>query len=258
MKDKGLVFNIQKFSIHDGPGIRSVVFFKGCPLKCFWCANPESQLKKPEEMWDNSLKRPTTVGKYMTVEEIMEEVLKDVMFYEESGGGVTLSGGEVLYQVDFAIELLKALQLRGIHTCVETTGVCNPKKFQEFIKHVDMIYMDYKHYDSQAHLRGTGGRNEIVKQNIQYAIHHHQNVVIRIPIIPSFNDSLEDAQHFADDFHEMGINKIELLPFHQYGENKYKFLNRDYVLKDIPQLHTEDLDEHKKIMEKNGIACLVR
>ena len=106
MKDKACIFNIQKFSIHDGPGIRTVVFFKGCPLKCYWCSNPESQDGKPENMWDNQKKAVTTVGEYKTLDEIIEEVMKDEPFYEESGGGVTLSGGEVLYQAEFATEYL--------------------------------------------------------------------------------------------------------------------------------------------------------
>ncbi len=118
MSEKACIFNIQKFSIHDGPGIRSVVFFKGCPLRCYWCANPESQSGEPELMWDNQQKKKITVGEYKTVDDIVEEVMKDEPFYEESGGGVTLSGGEVLYQADFAIDLLKALREKKHSHCL--------------------------------------------------------------------------------------------------------------------------------------------
>ena len=132
--EKACIFNIQKFSIHDGPGIRTVIFFKGCPLRCYWCANPESQKMAPEDMWDVQRKETTQVGEFKTVEEIVTEVMKDEVFYEESGGGVTLSGGEVLYQADFAIELLRQLKRLGIQTASETTGYADSKKFAEFIK----------------------------------------------------------------------------------------------------------------------------
>ena len=134
MKDKACIFNIQKFSIHDGPGIRTVVFFKGCPLKCYWCSNPESQDGKPENMWDNQKKAVTTVGEYKTLDEIIEEVMKDEPFYEESGGGVTLSGGEVLYQAEFATELLRQLKEKGVHTASETTGFARAEVFKKYIE----------------------------------------------------------------------------------------------------------------------------
>lgn len=258
IKDKkGLIFNIQKFSLHDGPGIRSVVFFKGCPLQCFWCANPESQDGNPEEMWDGTLERFKNVGDYMSVDEIMEEVLKDKPFYDESGGGVTLSGGEVLYQAEFAIDLLKELKANGIHTNIETCGTGSPAHFREMVDLLDLIYMDFKHPDPIKHQQGTGGRNEVVKQNIKYAINNHPHVLIRVPIIPGFNDSIETVPDFVAAFKEMGVDSIELLPFHQFGESKYENLNREYELAGVPQLHTEDLDEHKRIFEENGIACYV-
>ena len=151
------IFNIQKFSLHDGPGIRSVVFFKGCPLRCYWCANPESQNAHPEEMFHPQKKKMQTVGKMQTVDQIMEEVLKDLPFYQESGGGVTLSGGEVLFQADFALDLLKALKAQNIHTAIETTGYCKADTFQEIAQYVDLIYFDIKHYDNEKHRQGTGG-----------------------------------------------------------------------------------------------------
>lgn len=256
--EKACIFNIQKFSLHDGPGIRTVVFFKGCPLRCFWCSNPESQNGSPETMWDNQKKDHTTVGEYRSLDEILDEVMKDQVFYEESGGGVTLSGGEVLYQVDFAIELLKELQHRKIHTASETTGHASQEKFAEFLQYLDILYFDVKHYDSAAHKAGTAVGNELILKNLQYAVDHHANVVVRIPVIPAFNDSLEDAKHFAELFNQMKIKEIELLPFHQFGEKKYEYLDRDYRMKDIPQLHTEDLNEQKAIFEAAGITCYVQ
>lgn len=256
--EKACIFNIQKFSLHDGPGIRTVVFFKGCPLRCFWCANPESQLGTPEEMWDNTRKTHTTVGEYKSIDNIIEEVMKDEPFYEESGGGVTLSGGEVLYQATFATELLKQLKAKGIHTASETTGYAKPDVFQAFLQQLDILYFDIKHYDSQQHQAGTGVPNELILDNLRYARDHGPELIVRVPIIPGFNDTLADAAEFARLFNELAIHQIELLPFHQFGEKKYEYLDREYQLHDIPQLHTEDLAEHQRIFEEAGIACLVR
>lgn len=252
------IFNIQKFSIHDGPGIRTVVFFKGCPLRCYWCANPESQKPKPEKMWDNQQNEYTTIGEYKTIDEIIEEVLKDCPFYEESGGGVTLSGGEVLYQAEFATELLKQLKMKGIHTAAETTGQAKSQAFEKFIEQTDMLYFDVKHYDDKKHRQGIGATNQLILNNLGIAVQKHSNLIVRIPVIPHYNDSPEDAQKFALLFNQMGIESIELLPFHQFGQKKYENLNRKYKMQDIPQLHTEELDYFKEIMQDYGIACLVR
>lgn len=252
------IFNIQKFSIHDGSGIRTVVFFKGCPLRCYWCSNPESQNGKPEEMWNTARKKKTIVGEYKTIDEIVDEVMKDVLFYEESGGGVTLSGGEVLYQAEFATELLKELKKKGIHTASETTGYANREVFANYIKQVDALYFDVKHYDPEKHREGIGVTNELILENLKYAIENHEDLVVRIPVIPNFNDDINDAEQFAHLFNQMDIKKIELLPFHQFGQKKYEDLNRDYKMTDIPQLHTEDLDYFRDIMENHNISCLVR
>lgn len=156
MNDKACIFNIQKFSIHDGPGIRTVVFFKGCLLRCYWCSNPESQNGTPEQMWDTQKNAHTTVGEYKSMDEIITEVMKDEAFYEESDGGVTLSGGEVLYQAEFATELLRQLKTKGIHTASETTGFARSETFSKFIEQVDLLYFDVKHHDELQHKTGTG------------------------------------------------------------------------------------------------------
>lgn len=252
------IFNIQKFSIHDGPGIRTVVFFKGCPLRCYWCANPESQSGKVEKMWDDQQKTYTTVGEYKTIDEIIEEVMKDLPFYEESGGGVTLSGGEVLYQAKFATELLKQLKAKGIHTASETTGQANPHIFEKFIAQVDTLYFDVKYYDPDKHRQGIGTSNKLILKNLALALEKQKDLTVRIPVIPHFNDSLEDARQFARLFKQMGVENIELLPFHQFGQKKYENLNRKYEMQDIPQLHTEDLGYFGKIMEEHNISCLVK
>jgi pyruvate formate lyase activating enzyme len=219
MPDKALLFNIQKFSLHDGPGIRTVVFFKGCPLRCRWCSNPESW--SPLEPLESGL-RPAgleTAGiRYYTVEEVMETCLQDRPFYEESGGGVTLSGGEVLLQAGFAMALLDRLGEEKIHRAIETSALAPPAVWQEFIAHVDLLIIDVKHYDRERHIAGTGASNEVCLTNLQAALDKDRNILPRIPVIPGFNNSLEDAAEFARLFIAMGIAKVELLPFHQFGE----------------------------------------
>ena len=258
MTEQACIFNIQYFSIHDGPGIRSVVFFKGCPLRCFWCSNPESQSGLPEEMYDNLTKRPEIVGEYKTIDEIMIEVMKDEPFYLESDGGVTLSGGEPLFQAVFATELLKALKEKGIHTACETTGYAKPEVFKSFIAWVDNLYLDIKHYDTQKHRAGIAVGNELILENLKIAVKTHPNLTVRIPVIPEFNDSLEDAQAFAKLFNEVGVTAIEVLPFHQFGEKKYDYLDRPYQLKDVKQLHSEDLIDYQQVFSTAGVACVIR
>lgn len=258
MNDKACVFNIQKFSIHDGPGIRTVVFFKGCPLRCFWCSNPESQDSKPEQMWDTQKNAHTNVGEYKSMDEIITEVMKDEAFYEESDGGVTLSGGEVLYQAEFATELLRQLKAKGIHTASETTGFAKAETFSKFIEQVDLLYFDVKHHDELQHKTGTGVSLKPILKNLAIAIEQKQNVVVRIPVIPNYNDGPTNAAAFAKLFNQMNITEVELLPFHQFGEKKYSSLDRDYQMQDIPQLHTEDLDYFKAILEENNIQCKVQ
>ena len=254
-KDLACIFNIQKFSIHDGPGIRTVVFFKGCPLRCSWCSNPESQNAFPEEMLNKKKGTYDVQGKYMTVAEIMEEVRKDLPFYEESGGGITLSGGEVLYQAASAMALLEAAHKEQIHTAMETTAYTNPNLFEKVIAHVDYLMIDLKHYDSNRHQEGTLVKNEIIINNLKIASQAGKDVLIRIPIIPGFNDSLADAAHFSDLIASLGFTNVNLLPFHQFGESKYASLGREYAHAETEQLHPEDLAEYQQIFLDKGLNC---
>ena len=291
----GVIFNIQKFSINDGPGIRTVVFFKGCPLHCKWCANPESQLAKIQILWDKkkclhchhcleiclqkaiSLKDDnifidtnkctlckqcintcpqkalTSEGEIKTVQQVLDIVLQDEVFYEESNGGITLSGGEFLMQTQFAEELLIAAKEKNLHTCCETTGFCTPEKFQHIIQYIDYILFDLKHWDSQKHLEDTGVDNKLILTNMKYAISTGKKVLPRIPVIPKFNDSLEDAKRFCEVLHAVGSNQCQLLPFHQFGENKYHLLNKKYAYENQPALHREDLLDYLQIFLDNDI-----
>jgi pyruvate formate lyase activating enzyme len=253
-KNKGLIFNIQKFSINDGNGIRTVVFFKGCPLRCAWCANPESQKAGPEQMRDEVHGGFSTVGEYKSVPEIMNVIMQDRDYYEESNGGVTFSGGEVLNQAPFAIELAKAIKEAGINLVCETTGFTKPSIFNEFMSFMDFMFFDVKHWDSQKHRAGTGVANDLILQNLENALKAGKDLLVRIPVIPHFNETLADAEHFGKLFNEIGVTRVELLPFHQFGLKKYKELDREYTMKAVPQLHAEDLYEYKKVLNEADIA----
>ena len=253
--EKGIIFNIQHFSIHDGPGIRTTVFLKGCPLRCPWCSNPESQKYKPEQMLDAETKLPMIIGEEKTVEDIISEVKKDIDFYQESGGGLTLSGGEIFAQFEFAKAILKCAKEEGLHTAIETTAFAEHEKFTDLIQYVDFIYTDLKHYNTIRHRKVTGVNNNLIIQNIHYAFTHKKTIVLRIPVIPDFNNSLDDAEHFAKLFNDIQVDKVQLLPFHQFGENKYKFLNRKYEMSGYTALHPEDLYDYQSVFLEHGIDC---
>ena len=291
----GTIFNIQKFSVNDGPGIRTTVFFKGCPLHCRWCANPESQLSKVQVLWNQkscsnchhcmeicpkkaiSLKENRiqlnhtlcsrckkcvlecpgkaleTEGEQKTVKEIIQVVLQDWDFYEESGGGLTISGGEILFQPDFAFELLLTAKEEGLHTCCETTGFASTETFDRIMEHVDYILFDMKHWNSEMHINGTGVSNKLPLLNMKRAIAGGKTVLPRIPVIPGFNDSLEDAKSFSETLHRIGAEKCQLLPFHQFGENKYHLLGQNYAYENQPSLHREDLKDYLNVFLINNI-----
>lgn len=185
----------------------------------------------------------------------MEEVLKDRDFYEESGGGLTLSGGEIFAQFDFAKAILKRAKKLGIHAAIETTAFTRHEQFVDLIQYVDFIYTDLKHYDSFKHKEVTRVKNEMIIKNIHYAFESGKRIVLRIPVIPGFNDSLDDAEAFASLFEELKICEVQLLSFHQFGWNKYKLLKRQYDMENIDTLHPEDLYDYQDVFLKHDIHC---
>jgi len=257
-KIQALIFNVQKFSIHDGPGIRTVVFFKGCPLSCKWCSNPESQSGKIQ-----TLKPLTKDGKeqpcgtYRDIDSVMTEILQDKDFYEESGGGVTLSGGEALMQIDFVQALLSECKKNGLHTAIETSGFAPSENFKRIINLTDLFLFDIKHYDSYKHIQGTGVSNDVIVENLRMLIKAPKNVLVRIPVIPHFNDSAADAEKFAEFFAANNIREIQLLPFHQFGQNKYRQLGLTYEFDGYKSLHPEDLREYKDILTKASLKVIL-
>jgi pyruvate formate lyase activating enzyme len=248
---KGRVCNIQKFSIHDGPGLRTTVFLKGCPLRCAWCANPESQSLEPQMMDGEPDSRERTVR------EVVKVCLQDRDFYEESGGGVTISGGEPFMQADFLRALLAAFHEEGIRTAIETAGFVDEGLFTEISVHTDLLLFDIKHFNAEAHKRGTGLDNARILTNFDAALSASggPEVLPRIPVIPGFNASNEDAAGLADLLQAHGADRAQLLPFHQLGDKKYTLLGRPYSLHGVKPLYREDLEEYRKVFTDRGIAA---
>ena len=191
------------------------------------------------------------------MESVLAEVLKDKAFYDHSGGGVTFSGGEVLLQAEFAGALADELRKQGVSVAIETAGAVAPEAFQNFLKKTDYVLMDLKHYDSAAHKAGTGVGNEQILENIRFLKNSGVPFLIRIPVIPKFNDRLEDAVGFAQLLEEMEICEVELLPFHQLGQHKYELLDMEYAFDGYEQLHAEDLTKFRQQLEQYGISVKV-
>ncbi len=269
----GRVFDVQRFCLHDGPGIRTMVFLKGCPLSCKWCCNPESQSPQPEIMFFSdkcigcrmcetvcphnalSFKKgyleldrskcmacgkcsqecPSLAlrlsGKTYRVEELIEELLEDIIYFEQSGGGVTVSGGEPLSQPDFVLDLLKCLKRHNVHTVIETSGYVKWEVFQKVIDYTDLILLDIKHLDIQSHIDATGCGNELILQNFELLCRYAKQLIIRSPLIPDFNMEPEYVQSLTRYVQQHGISNVEFLPYHRMGEQKYSALNREYRMK---------------------------
>ena len=262
MSVKGTVFNIQRFCVNDGPGIRTTVFLKGCPLSCVWCHNPESQRFEPEILFYKDkctgcgrCKCVTAAdrdfvcfngakeicGKTVSANEVTAEVLKDKPFYENSGGGVTLSGGEPLAQYDFSLELLKKAKENGIHTAVETCGYAEKSKILEIAKYVDLFLFDCKETDQELHKEYTGVDNKIILENLKALSDAGSKIILRCPIIPGFNDRAEHFKGISETAEKfIGIEHIEIEPFHPLGESKYSALGREVADIPVPSGKTVD------------------
>ncbi len=293
------IFNMQKFSLNDGPGIRTVIFFKGCPLRCRWCANPESQAVAPQMEWRDSAcmecgaclallpsagartiggkshvdvrkvdaatrearmavdRCPggalSITGRSRTVDEVLEYCLQDKPFYEDSGGGVTLSGGEAMMWPEFDLELLDRLRQNGIDTCIETEAYVRPEVFDAVAARLDHLLIDMKHWDPKRHRAGTGVTTDLILRNTRHAIEMGKDVLVRTPVIPGFNDSVEDAREMARTLREAGSTRVQLLPFHNYGENKYALLDMTYVLHGADGLKPADLEGFRQAYVGEGV-----
>jgi pyruvate formate lyase activating enzyme len=195
----------------------------------------------------------TREGERRTVGDVLAVCLQDREFYTESGGGVTLSGGEPLLQAAFALNILQGLKEHDIHTAVETTGFVAPLLFQQACRWVDLFLFDIKQWDDGKHKNGTGVSNRLPLQNLKTALTSGKEVLPRLPVIPGFNDTIADAEQFAVLLRNAGAEKVQLLPFHQFGEKKYEMLGRNYAYTDVPALNESDLNDFHQTLIVNGI-----
>ena len=297
-----LVTNIQGYSIHDGPGIRTVVFFKGCGLECQWCSNPECISPLPEvglvkrlctQCGKCSEVCPTGAlvfgenelplinrklctgcgqcseactyhaivhyGKQMSAEEIYDIVYRDKMFYDSSGGGVTVSGGEALLHPELVRDLFKRCCDAGIHTCIETSGYVPSSSVLAVLPYTDYILFDLKHLDSEKHLRYTGKPNELILANAKIVNESNVETLFRMPLIPGINDDIQNVQDTAAYLHSLGTSacRIELMPYHQLGKGKYESLDREYRLNDISVHEPNQIEEVRMAFKYIGITCMI-
>ena len=220
----GLVANIQRFCIHDGPGIRTTVFFQGCPLSCWWCHNPEC------------IGFDAAGAKSYSPEELMEELIKDRIFFEESGGGVTFSGGEPLAQSEFLAQLLERCRKENIHTAIDTSGYVEKKELKKFLQLADLFLYDLKLIDEELHKKYTGVGNEQILENLRFLDENNAGIEIRIPLIPNITDTRENIRDIRDFIHSLKHqHKVQLLPYHKIAEGKYERLELEYRLKGVEQ-----------------------
>ena len=253
---KGRIFNIQRFSLHDGPGIRTIVFFKGCLMRCAWCCNPESQRYDIETIIEKG--REKTVGYDVTVSDIMPEILADLAYYKRSEGGVTLSGGEVLCQADFAAELLKACKAEGLHTAIESSSATSFDKIEKLLPYLDLYLMDIKHMDREKHKEYTSHGNERILENARKIAESGVELIIRTPVIPGFNDTPEEIKAISGFAKTLeGVREHHLLPYHRLGQDKYEGLGRKYSLVGIEPPSREKMEYLLSIAETSGLKCKI-
>ena len=273
----GVVFDTQRYSIHDGPGIRTIIFLKGCPLRCPWCANPESQ-RRPVEIWYNKKicigcgecikvcptgniargedglvidfsscnncgkcaeaccsRALSTVGRQVLVQDMLEVIERDRAFYKKSGGGVTLSGGEPLMQSTFAAALLASCKERDISTAIETCGYAAWEDVVKVLPFTDLFLYDLKIFDTRKHQEMLGAGNERILSNLEKLIAQGGKAVVRVPLIPNFNDDVENLKGILTYAQNVGAEYVNILPYHRLGEIKYEKLGKTYTVKAQPQ-----------------------
>ena len=256
LNTKGRIFDIQRFSVHDGPGVRTIVFLKGCVLRCKWCCNPESQSYEIQQMVKNG--KDQTVGRDVTVAEVMESVLKDRVYYRRSGGGLTLSGGESLCQPEFAVALLRAAKDAGLNTAMESTAAAPIDTIRGLLPYLDHYLMDIKHLNPQKHKEFTGKENSLMLQNAKILAKEAKHLVIRVPVIPTFNDTKEEIAAIAKFVSEiMPGGEINLLPYHRLGQDKYEALGRDYQMAHITPPSDEHMLSLLKVAEGYGLKAKI-
>jgi pyruvate formate lyase activating enzyme len=262
----GTIFDVKKYAIHDGPGIRTTVFLKGCPLNCQWCHNPESINPEPEPSLD--YRDPfrldpfaedvsSLIGEEVTVENLLEKILKDRIYYEESSGGVTFSGGEPLAQIDFLESLLAGCKEEGISTAIDTSGLAPKDSMLRITDKVDLFLFDLKLVDEELHKKYTGSGNKTILENLRLLMERNSEIELRFPLIPGITDRKENVRGIKKLIREgAGINSISILPFHDV-EKKYDKLGRDFELAGLNPPGEKDIRNVVEELEKTGIKVEV-
>ncbi len=312
----GKLYDIQEFSVHDGPGIRTTVFLKGCPLRCPWCHSPESQAFHAQMSYTDvrcvgtelcgecikvckaagalSIGEPTNaggkepirkvvwhrkdclsctecthvcfpgalsvIGKDYTVEEVLQKVRKSYGFFRSSEGGVTVSGGEPLSQAEFTVEVLKNIKADGIHTALDTTGFASRSAVAAVLPYVDLFLFDLKHMDNAIHMQTVGVPNDVIHENARWIAEHGGKFQIRIPVIPGFNDSLENLHKTAEFCKELGdaVELVQLLPYHHFGASKYVRIQMHDPMPDSVKPPTdEEMQEYLALMQSYGLNAII-
>lgn len=256
---RGIIFDIQRFCTKDGDGIRTTVFFKGCPLRCLWCHNPESQHPAMEQMQKAKEEGKEHCGKEYSVEQVMDVVLKDRLYYENSGGGLTLSGGEPLLQWEFCRTLMKEAKKQGLHIALETCGMAEEKVIRESARWVDLYLFDFKESDPFRHKDYTGAENQRILENLRVLDGLGKKIILRCPIIPQYNDRkahFEAIGALADSLSH--LSKVQVEPYHSFGEDKYRRLGRSYPLKGMKAPSKEQVDEWIREIQRNTQKAVER
>jgi pyruvate formate lyase activating enzyme len=262
---KGLIFDIKRYALHDGPGIRTTVFLKGCAANCWWCHNPESQALGIEKSirinrFDQStIEEEEIIGRKMSVDELMIEICKDQVFYDESGGGVTFSGGEPLMQPKFLREILKRCNESGLRTTLDTTGSAPEDVFKSIIDFVDLFLYDIKFIDDRLHQKYAGVSNLNILRNLQTLVKQKRAVALRFPVIPGITDqekNIEEILQFVLNLNQ-GDMQIDLLPYHKIARHKYEKLNKDYLMGKTQVPTSGHMDSLKKKFERAGLQVTI-
>ncbi len=312
---KGHVFDIQRYTLHDGPGIRTGVFLQGCPLRCLWCHSPEScsdageiawmqmlcvgvekcgeclnacksgALSKGNEIYSKiakeniqliridrtactkcgecaklcSSKALYLTARMMSVNEVVDIIMKDERYYRRTGGGVTVSGGEPMLQDVFTSAVLKECKSMGLHTALDTSGFAEWAKYEKIMKFVDLVLFDLKHMDSAASLESTGVRNELILENLKKLADWGASIQIRIPVIPGYNDSENNLEETANMCRSLGssVKLVQILPYHRLGIAKYERIGKSYAMPAVEPPSKSQMEQHKKFFESYGLTVQV-